>query len=432
MSTKRRIIQGIGANGFGQAVTLLIQLASVPILVRAWGVELYGEWITLSAIPAYLVLSDIGLTSIAGNSLALFAEEGNEQQMQTIYQSTWAMVSILSLVVLVPVVVIVWFAEPGKALGLNQITGSTLNLTLLLLFFHVTMSMQTGILQLPFRAQKRNPLSVAAANLIRLLEWIIATLAVLSGGKVVEVALSFLLVRLLGNFSLWVILNTSGSPLRIGIRYANLQTVQKLLRPSLASMCFPLGLSFTMQGIILLIGSIVGPGAVALFSIYRTFTRVPIQLATAINQAVWPELSYAFGARDILKAKRLVKKMLQFGAILSVLTVLTVYFLGEHVIDMWVSKTLDHNSQLLVALTCTALIHILWQPYWVAQIAINRHTRFALAFLLISALSLVSGWCFLEWFDLSGAGYSILLSECLMATAAYVTFTQSFVAFRHD
>jgi len=432
MSTKRRIMQGIGANGFGQAVTLLIQLASVPILIHAWGVELYGEWITLSAIPAYLALSDIGFTSIAGNSLALFAEEGDEKQMQTIYQSTWAMVSFLSLVVLIPVVGIVWFTEPGKVLGLNQITGETLNLTLLLLFLHVTMSMQTGILQLPFRAQRRNPLSVAAANMIRLLEWAVATLAVLTGGKVVEVALSFLLVRMLGNVSLWAILIRTGSPLRIGVRYANLRTVKRLLRPSLASMCFPLGLSFTMQGFILLIGSIIGPGAVALFSIYRTFTRVPIQLATAINQAVWPELSYAFGASDIRKSKQLVTKMLQFGAILSVLTVLTVYFLGERAIDIWVSKALEHNPKLLVALTFTALIHILWQPYWVAQIAINRHTRFALAFLLISALSLISAWFFLVWFNLSGAGYAILLSECLMATAAYVTFTQSFVAVRHD
>ena len=70
MSTKRRITQGIGANGFGQAVTILTQIASVPILIHAWGMDLYGEWITLSAIPAYLVLSDIGFTSIAGNSPA--------------------------------------------------------------------------------------------------------------------------------------------------------------------------------------------------------------------------------------------------------------------------------------------------------------------------------------------------------------------------
>jgi O-antigen/teichoic acid export membrane protein len=426
MSTKRRIIHGIGANGFGQAVAILIQLASVPILIHAWGIQLYGEWITLSAIPAYLALSDIGLSLVAGNSLALIAEKGDMRQMQIIYQSTWVMVSSLSIAVLIPVVAIVWFTEPGKILSLTKITGGTLNVTLLLLFCQVALSMQTGILQLPFRALKRNPFSVAAVNVIRLLEWVVATVAVLTGGGVVEVAGAFLLIRMLGNVSLWLILQKIGSPLRIGIQYASLQTIRTLLRPSLASMCFPLGLSFTMQGFILLVGGMIGSVGVAVFSIYRTFTRVPIQLATAINQAIWPELSYAFGANDTGRAKMLVLKMLQFGVVLSVLSALGVYFLGETVIDLWVTKALAHNSQLLTGLTLAALIHMLWQPFWVALMATNKHTRFASYFLAISALSILLGWVLLSAFGLTGAGYAIPLSEFLLLSAAFVSYNRHF------
>ena len=428
MSTKLRITQGIGANGFGQAVTLLIQLASVPILIHAWGIDLYGEWITLSAIPVYLVLSDIGFTSIAGNSLALMAENNDDRKMQGVYQSTWVMVSILSAAFLTVVAGAVWFTSVGEMIGLSRITDDTLNLTLLILFFHVAMSMQTGILQLPFRPLKRNPMAVIAANLIRLLEWLAATIVVLTGGTVVEFALAFLVVRILGNFALWLAIIRSGSPLKLGVDQASMQTIKTLLRPSLASLCFPLGLSFTMQGFILLISSVIGPGAVALFSIYRTFTRVPIQLATAINQAVWPELSYAFGNNDLDKAKKLVMKMLQFGAALSVITACAVYFLGVTAINIWVSNSLEHNAQLLTALTLTALIHILWQPFWVAQIAINKHTQFALSFLTISALSLTLGWIFMIEFNVQGAGYAILLSECLLAGSAFFTYTRYFKA----
>ena len=428
MSTKRRITQGIGANGFGQAVTILTQIASVPILIHAWGMDLYGEWITLSAIPAYLVLSDIGFTSIAGNTLALMAENNDDRKMQGVYQSTWVMVSILSAAVLTVVAGAVWFTNVGEMIGLSRITNNTLNMTLLILFLHVAMSMQTGILQLPFRPLKRNPMAVSAANMIRLLEWLAATIVVLAGGTVVEFAIAFLVVRVLGNFGLWLAINRSGSSLKLGIRQASMQTIKTLLRPSLASLCFPLGLSFTMQGFILLISSVIGPGAVALFSIYRTFTRVPIQLATAINQAVWPELSYAFGNNDLRKAKKLVIKMLQFGAALSVITAFTVYYKGEDAINLWISSSLEHNPQLLITLTLTGLIHILWQPFWVAQIAINRHTQFALSFLVISALSLALGWIFMIHFDLQGAGYAILLSECLLAGSAIITFTRYFKA----
>jgi O-antigen/teichoic acid export membrane protein len=427
MGVKQRILQGIYANGFGQAVTLLIQIASVPILIRAWGVELYGEWIILSAVPSYLTLSDIGLTTIAGNMLALAADRRRDDaEIRAVYQSAWAMVTLLSAAVLIPVVTLIWLTEPGRILGLARITGRTLDLTLLLLFLHVAMSMQTGILQLPFRVIKENPFSVAAANTIRLLEWLGATLVVLAGGTVVEVAMAFLCVRTLGNAALGWLVTRSGSPLEIGFRYANGEVMRTLLRPSLASLCFPLGLSLAMQGFVLLIGHLVGAGGVALFSVYRTFTRVPIQVATSINQAVWPELSYAFGANDFAKAKRLVIKMLQFGAALSAVTIVAVFFTGERVIDWWVSSSLEHSPALLIALALTALVHVLWQPFWVAQIAINRHSRFAAWFLLVSALSLLVGWLLVEDFALNGAGYAVFLSECVLGVAAVVTFARYF------
>jgi len=426
MSVRRRIVQGIGANGFGQAVTILIQLASVPILINAWGLDLYGEWVILSAIPSYLTLSDVGLTTIAGNQLALLAETRDERRMSAIYQSAWALVTLLSCAVLVPVVATIWLTEPARLLGLTRITGTTLDLALLLLFLHVAMSIQTGILQLPFRATKENPFSVALVNAIRLLEWSAATAVVLLGGTVVDMALAFLAVRTLGNAGMWAILRRRASVLRLGIADARPRIMRELLRPSLASMGFPLGLAFTLQGFVLLIGSVVGAGGVALFSVYRTFARVPIQVATSVNQAVWPELSYAFGANDAPKAAQLVRKMLQFGAISSAGAVLVAFLLGERVIDWWVSKALEHSPRLLIVLMLTTLVHVCWQPLWVAQIATNRHTRFAFWFVTISALSLVPGWLLLEDFDLNGAGYAILLSECLLATAAVVTFKRSF------
>ncbi|HKQ29644.1 MAG TPA: hypothetical protein VJS66_00015 [Burkholderiales bacterium] len=430
MSTTRRIMLGVGANGFGQAITMLIQIASVPILIGAWGLELYGEWIILSAVPTYLALCDIGLTAVAGNSLALLAGKLDEPRMLTVYQSAWAMVSAISAVILILVAVGIWFTEPGDVLGLTRIAGATLSVTLLLLFFHVALSMQTGLLQLPFKAMKRDPFAVAAVNIIRLLEWSTATIVVLMGGAVVAVAFAFVLARLCGNLSLLLMLHRSDSTLRLGIDHISMETIRTLIRPSLASMCFPVGLSFTMQGFILLVGHMIGAGGVALFNVYRTFTRVPIQLATTINQAVWPELSYAVGAHDIGKARRLVVKMLQVSVTLSAAAVLIVYLAGERVIDLWVSRALEHNSQVLAALTLTALVHILWQPFWVAQVATNRHVYFALLFLLVSALSLVFGWWFLGEFKLTGAGYAVLLSECLMALAAFVTFRRYFATAR--
>ncbi len=65
----RRILHGLGANAYGQLVVIVIQLAGVPILLHAWGMQLYGEWLILAAIPIYLSMADLGFSLSAGNDM---------------------------------------------------------------------------------------------------------------------------------------------------------------------------------------------------------------------------------------------------------------------------------------------------------------------------------------------------------------------------
>jgi hypothetical protein len=56
-----RISLGLGANLFGQVVTVAIQLLSLPVFLHFWSLSRYGEWLMLSAIPAYLSAVDVGI-----------------------------------------------------------------------------------------------------------------------------------------------------------------------------------------------------------------------------------------------------------------------------------------------------------------------------------------------------------------------------------
>ncbi len=66
-----RVLQSLRASAFSQASQILIQFVSVPILIHAWGLVYYGEWLLLFTIPSYLGLSDAGLTSAISNELLI-------------------------------------------------------------------------------------------------------------------------------------------------------------------------------------------------------------------------------------------------------------------------------------------------------------------------------------------------------------------------
>ena len=86
MSAKQRIFAALAANGFGQLVTMGTQLLLTPLFFRQWGAALYGEWLILSAIPAYLALADLGVSSAAGNEMAMRAGAGNHAGAQQTFR----------------------------------------------------------------------------------------------------------------------------------------------------------------------------------------------------------------------------------------------------------------------------------------------------------------------------------------------------------
>ena len=54
----RMIILGLGANAFGQALNIVIQLLSLQLYILYLDLPTYGTWIMLSALPSYLSMAD--------------------------------------------------------------------------------------------------------------------------------------------------------------------------------------------------------------------------------------------------------------------------------------------------------------------------------------------------------------------------------------
>jgi O-antigen/teichoic acid export membrane protein len=63
------MISAISASFFGQLISAIQPLLLVPLFLRAWGGEGYGEWCILFAIVSYFSLLDFGSQNYIGNVL---------------------------------------------------------------------------------------------------------------------------------------------------------------------------------------------------------------------------------------------------------------------------------------------------------------------------------------------------------------------------
>jgi len=56
----KRLFRGIGANFLGQIINIASRIVLVPLFLLSWGADIYGEWLLLSSMVAYLSLIEMG------------------------------------------------------------------------------------------------------------------------------------------------------------------------------------------------------------------------------------------------------------------------------------------------------------------------------------------------------------------------------------
>ena len=132
-TVRQRIARGIGANAFGQAVSIVIQLVGVPILLHAWGTQLYGEWLLLSAIPAYLSMTDLGFSQSAANDMTARVARGDRAGALAVFQSLGLLVYAAAAVGLMLTAVAVPWLPLADWLHLTAMDASTAQWVLWLL-----------------------------------------------------------------------------------------------------------------------------------------------------------------------------------------------------------------------------------------------------------------------------------------------------------
>lgn len=413
-SLKSKLLRNLGANAYGQLITIAIQLVSVPLYLHYWGVALYGEWLILSAIPAYLALSDIGFASVAANDMTMRVANGDRRGALEVYQSIWLFISGVSVLVGSGLALIIYAVPVAAQFSITHISEVQTRQLLIVLMLYVLVGLQGGVLNAAFRAAGRYAYGTALGNTVRLAEWAVSMVGLLLGGGVIVIAMLTLTIRLFGLLLMWLVLHKQEPWIYLGAQAASLQQVRQLLKPAVAFMAFPLGLALSLQGMILIIGMTLGSAAVVIFSAYRTLTRLLVQVLTMLNQAVWPEISAAYGAKQMELVRHLHRKGSNVAFWIALVAVALLGMVGEWFVSVWTRRAFEQNHMLFALLLATTFLNVLWQTSWVVLMATNQHQKITLAFIASASSALLLATLVIPHLGVSGAGLVLLVAELPM------------------
>jgi O-antigen/teichoic acid export membrane protein len=413
-STKRRLLLGFISNWIGRLASTIIQLVQIPVFLHFWTTPLYGEWMIVNSIPAYLSFSNIGFGSVAGNEMTMMVAREDRDGALRVFQSCWWLIAIICVATIALFSGALYYLPAAHLLKLTHITEYDTKWIIFYLGVSVLFGQLEQLLQSAYRCIGRYPYGSFVKSLFSLTAFASMIIAVSLGCGPRITALVFAATNIACTLLLCFMVRHDIPWIRFGWEHASLSEIRKLVRPAIAFMGFPLGNALNLQGTLLAVGYALGPVAVVVFGVARTVSRVAIQMVGLVNNTFEPEMSIAYGAGNYELTRTLLRRACQLALLVAAVTVLAMITVGPWFLTHWTGGHVPPSRPLLSILLLVVVFYALWSTSATLLTSTNQHQRLATYYIVGTSLTCVLCYVFARAYGLYGAAASLLISETIM------------------
>jgi O-antigen/teichoic acid export membrane protein len=412
--TKKRLALGFLSGWVSKLAGTIIQLVQVPVFLHFWSVPLYGEWMIVNSIPAYLSFSNIGFGSVAGNEMTMLVAAEDREGALRVFQSCWWLIAMICGVTIVLLSGGLYLLPVAEKLKLSAISESDTKWIIFYLGVSVLLGQLEQLLQSAYRCIGRYAYGSFLKSALSLAAFACMIVPVALHGGARVTALVFAAANVAGTLLLCVLVRREIPWMEYGWSHASLGEIRKLTGPAIAFMGFPIGNALNLQGTLLAVGYALGPTDVVIFGTTRTVSRVALQMVQMVNTTFWPEMSVAFGQKNAELTRTLHRRACQMALIIAAVVVTGMMTVGPWFLSHWTGGHVPPSRGLLSLLLLVVVFYALWSTSSTLLAAINQHQRLAAWY--IFATSVTCGLCYglALRYGLYGAAGALLVSELVM------------------
>jgi O-antigen/teichoic acid export membrane protein len=129
----KRVAHAFLAFSFGQGLGIAAALLLVPLYLHVWSPALYGEWLALYSVAAYLSSFDLGVQTYAVNRLTQAYARGDLQEYRQVQHTAFAFYFCLAMLGSVALSAFGWWAPVRSWFHLSLTGQHSVALIVLLL-----------------------------------------------------------------------------------------------------------------------------------------------------------------------------------------------------------------------------------------------------------------------------------------------------------
>jgi O-antigen/teichoic acid export membrane protein len=392
----------------------VIQFIQVPVYFHFWATAVYGDWLIVTAIPTQLTFSSIGFGNVASNEMTMLVAGGNREGALRVFQSCWWLIALICASVGLLLVPALYFLPVAELLKITAISAPDTKWIIFYLGISVLLGQLEQLMGAAYTCVARYAYGSFVKNLIALAAFAATMVPVMLGHGPRTAALVFAVANILGTVVFAFFVRRDMPWIEFGWRHARFSEIRRLAPPAFAFMGFPIGIALNLQGTLIAIGYALGPVEVAIFASARTVSRVALQMVQMVNNTVWPELSLAYGARNIDLLRSLHRRACQTALLLAFFIIACMMSFGPWFLSHWTGGKVPPSRSLLAILLLGVLIYSLWSTSSTLATALNKHQRLAAWYIAGTGVTVIFTYVLARRYGLYGAAASLILSEVIM------------------
>lgn len=410
------IFRMFGAQTYGTLINTLDKLATVPLFLVFWGTGLYGEWLVLRAIPAYLAIAELGFATAAANRMSVLLVKNQREQALGYFQTAFLVLFFVSAIMVSVVMIALWAVDVRELFNFSSENDYSLPIAVYFLLGYTLLIFQTQLLSAAYRAVGRYVYAAYFTYHIRAVELIAIVIVIISGGGVLLAGMSYFLVRLLGSLLMAYQLLKSEDWLKYGWSAASWTLMREMLPDALAFLAFPLGQAMSLQGAVFIIANLFSPAIVAIFSASRVLSRTLVQFGMQINRSVWPELTRLSAAGNKLSTQKVYLSATSGFIWIGLVTSIALLATSPLIFNIWTAGRMEVDITLFGTLLFAAMLNGCWYSAMSVLAATDRHKRIAACYVVIMSLSLILSYFFGMMSGSHGVALALVISEAVILT----------------
>ncbi|MFH1039277.1 MAG: lipopolysaccharide biosynthesis protein [PVC group bacterium] len=368
----RRVALGSLVTFAGNLITIIERVILVPLFLKFWGTEPYGEWLSLAAAVSYMSMLELGVQSYVINKLNQCYSTGRSDEYIYILHSA-LMVSVIvcsSVIVFIALILPVFplerwfhFIHTGHSLAV---------LVTFLLAIQIVVKIPCGIITGLYRTFGEFPRGAMIGNVQVLLVFLITGTVIISGGGFALLALLQLVPISLIVLYVFRDIGRRHPEVHLGFKGGSLKKGFSFLIPGSCFFLIQISTLMGFSGSTIIVATQLGPAAVVVFSTLRTLANVTKQIPQAINIALWPELTSLEAQKQYETLKKTHFFIVKIGFLISFCLAIIIHFAGKELVTLWTRGRISYDSQLMNIFLGYIVLQIIWSLSGTFQAAFNR------------------------------------------------------------